>query len=76
MMRNAQWAFLHSSMAMGEPPWTFQPQTRRVMLGAAQLHERLQPYLYALGIRASQDGYPWPMTPLPSGFLRPAGLWP
>jgi hypothetical protein len=60
MMRNAQWASLHSSMAMGEPPWSFQPQTGRVMLGAAQLHQRLQPYLYALGIRASQDGYPWP----------------
>jgi alpha-glucosidase (family GH31 glycosyl hydrolase) len=68
MMRNAQWASLHSSMAMGEPPWTFQPQTGRVMLGAAQLHERLQPYVYALGIRASQDGYPWPMTPLPVAF--------
>jgi alpha-glucosidase (family GH31 glycosyl hydrolase) len=68
MMRNAQWASLHSSMAMGEPPWSFQPQTGRVMLGAAQLHQRLQPYLYALGIRASQDGYPWPMTPLPVAF--------
>jgi len=68
MMRNAQWASLHSSMAMGEPPWSFQPQTGRVMLGAAQLHQRLQPYLYALGIRASQDGYPWPMTPLPIAF--------
>jgi hypothetical protein len=68
MMRNAQWASLHSSMAMGEPPWSFQPQTGRVMLGAAQLHQRLQPYLSALGIRASQDGYPWPMTPLPVAF--------
>jgi alpha-glucosidase (family GH31 glycosyl hydrolase) len=68
MMRNAQWASLHSSMAMGEPPWSFQPQTSRVMLGAAQLHARLQPYLYALGVRASQDGFPWPMTPLPVAF--------
>jgi hypothetical protein len=68
MMRNAQWASLHSSMAMGEPPWSFQPETGGVMLGAAKLHERLQPYLYALGIRASEDGYPWPMTPLPVAF--------
>jgi alpha-glucosidase (family GH31 glycosyl hydrolase) len=68
MMRNAQWASLHSSMAMGEPPWSFQTQTGQVMLGAAKLHQRLQPYLYALGIRASQDGYPWPMTPLPVAF--------
>jgi alpha-glucosidase (family GH31 glycosyl hydrolase) len=75
MMRNAQWASLHSSMAMGEPPWTFQPQTGRVMLSAAHLHERLQPYLYALGIRASQDGYPWPMTPLPVAFPEDAHVY-
>jgi alpha-glucosidase (family GH31 glycosyl hydrolase) len=68
MMRNAQWASLHSSMSMGEPPWSFQERTGRVMLSAAQLHQRLQPYLYALGVRASQDGYPWPMTPLPVAF--------
>ena len=24
MMRNAQWAALHSSMGMGQPPWSFQ----------------------------------------------------
>ncbi|HTV56308.1 MAG TPA: TIM-barrel domain-containing protein [Terriglobia bacterium] len=70
MMRNAQWASLHSSMSMGEPPWSFQPQTARVMLQAAQLHDRLQPYLYAMAVRASQDGYPWPMTPLPVAFPR------
>jgi alpha-glucosidase (family GH31 glycosyl hydrolase) len=68
MMRNAQWASLHSSMSMGEPPWSFHQQTGQVMLQAAQLHDRLQPYLYAMGIRASQDGYPWPMTPLPVAF--------
>jgi Glycosyl hydrolases family 31 len=68
MMRNAQWASLHSSMGMGEPPWSFQPETGRVMLGAAQLHQRLQPYFYAMAVRASQDGYPWPMTPLPVAF--------
>jgi Glycosyl hydrolases family 31 len=68
MMRNAQWAALHSSMAMGEPPWSFQQDTGLVMLGAAQLHERLQPLFYALGVRASEDGYPWPMTPLPVAF--------
>ena len=66
MMRNAQWASLHSSMSMGEPPWTFSPQTAKVMLEAAQLHGRLQPYLYAMAVRSSEDGYPWPMTPLPT----------
>jgi alpha-glucosidase (family GH31 glycosyl hydrolase) len=68
MMRTAQWASLHSSMSMGEPPWTFESHTAQVMLQAAQLHDRLQPYLYAMAARASQDGYPWPMTPLPVAF--------
>jgi alpha-glucosidase (family GH31 glycosyl hydrolase) len=75
MMRNAQWASLHSSMSMGEPPWTFQPHTAQVMLQAAQLHDRLQPYLYAMAVRASQDGYPWPMTPLPVAFPKDPGVY-
>ncbi len=69
MMRNAQWASLHSSMSMGEPPWSFSDKkVGDVMLAAAQLHGRLQPYFYAQGVRFSQDGYPWPMTPLPVAF--------
>ena len=33
MMRNAQWASLHSSMGMGQGPWTFgDPQVEKVML--------------------------------------------
>ncbi len=69
MMRNAQWACLHSSMSMGEPPWSFSDKkVGDVMLAAAQLHGRLQPYFYAQGVRFSQDGYPWPMTPLPIAF--------
>ena len=71
MMRNAQWASVHSSMSMGEPPWAFpNKKVGDVMLAAAQLHGRLQPYLYAQGVRFSQDGYPWPMTPLPVAFPR------
>jgi hypothetical protein len=69
MMRNALWASLHSSMSMGEPPWSFTSrEVGKVMLAAAQLHGRLQPYLYAQGVRFSADGYPWPMTPLPIAF--------
>ena len=68
MMRNAQWAALHSSMGMGEPPWSFGKQTGDVMLAAAKLHDRLQPYLYSQAVRFSQDGYPWTMTPLPIAF--------
>jgi hypothetical protein len=68
MMRNAQWAALHSSMGMGEPPWTFSPQVAKVMLQAAKLHEQIAPYIYSNARRFVQDGYPWTMTPLPIAF--------
>jgi alpha-glucosidase (family GH31 glycosyl hydrolase) len=67
--RNAQWAALHSSMSMGEPPWSFQnAQVGQIMLAAAQLHDRLQPYLYSFALRATEDGFPWTMTPLPIAY--------
>jgi alpha-glucosidase (family GH31 glycosyl hydrolase) len=67
--RNAQWAALHSSMSMGEPPWSFQnPEVGKIMLAAARLHDRLQPYLYSFALRATRDGFPWTMTPLPIAY--------
>jgi alpha-glucosidase (family GH31 glycosyl hydrolase) len=69
--RNAQWAALHSSMSMGEPPWSFQnAQVGQIMLAAAQLHDRLQPYLYSFALRATEDGFPWTMSPLPIAYPR------
>ncbi|MEO6922382.1 MAG: TIM-barrel domain-containing protein, partial [Bryocella sp.] len=68
MQRNAQWASLHSSMGMGEPPWTFSPETAAIMLKAAKLHERIAPYIYLNARRFAVDGYPWTMTPLPIAF--------
>jgi len=68
MMRNAQWASLHSSMGMGEPPWTFSPQVAKVMLQAARLHAQIAPYIYSNAQRFAHDGYPWTMTPLPIAF--------
>jgi hypothetical protein len=68
MMRNAQWAALHSSMGMGEPPWTFKPQVAKVMLQSAKFHARIAPYLFANARRFATDGYPWTMTPLPIAF--------
>jgi alpha-glucosidase (family GH31 glycosyl hydrolase) len=69
MMRNAQWASLHPSMGMGEPPWNFEnKQVGEVMLKSAQLHDRLQPYIYSQAVRFAQDGYPWTMTPLAVAF--------
>jgi alpha-glucosidase (family GH31 glycosyl hydrolase) len=68
MQRNAMWAALHSSMGMGEPPWSFSPATAGIMLKAAKLHERIAPYLFSNARRFFQDGYPWTMTPLPIAF--------
>ena len=68
MMRNAQWAAMHSSMGMGEPPWSFKPEIASVMLKSAKLHARIAPYLYSNARRAFADGYPWTMTPLPIAF--------
>ncbi|HEX4028867.1 MAG TPA: TIM-barrel domain-containing protein [Terracidiphilus sp.] len=76
MMRNAQWAALHSSMSMGQPPWSFQdPQVGAVMLKAAQTHERLRPYIYSQAVRFIHDGYPWTMTPLPIAFPSDAQVY-
>ncbi|MBS1813290.1 MAG: hypothetical protein JSS87_00270 [Acidobacteria bacterium] len=75
MMRNAQWASLHSSMGMGEPPWTFNQQVADVMLKAAKFHQRIAPYLYSNARRAYADGYPWTMTPLPIAFPHDAAAY-
>jgi alpha-glucosidase (family GH31 glycosyl hydrolase) len=69
MMRNAMWAAVHSSMGMGQPPWSFHDdRVAGVMLSAAKLHERLHPYLYSQAVRWFHDGFPWPMTPLPVAY--------
>ncbi len=75
MMRNAQWAALHSSMGMGEPPWTFTPQTAQIILQAAQFHAQIAPYIYSNALRFAQDGYPWTMTPLPIAFPDDAAVY-
>jgi alpha-glucosidase (family GH31 glycosyl hydrolase) len=75
MMRNAQWAALHSSMGMGEPPWTFKPEVAKVMLQSAKLHARIAPYLFSNARRFAQDGYPWTMTPLPIAFPADAAVY-
>jgi hypothetical protein len=68
MMRNAQWAALHSSMGMGEPPWTFSSKVAGVMLASARLHARFAPYIFSNARKFAEDGYPWTMTPLPIAF--------
>jgi alpha-glucosidase (family GH31 glycosyl hydrolase) len=69
MMRNAQWASVHPSMSMGQGPWTFgDKKVEEVMLAAARLHDRLQPYFHSFAIRWTIDGYPWTMAPMPVAF--------
>ncbi|MGJ5819724.1 TIM-barrel domain-containing protein [Paludibaculum fermentans] len=69
MKRNAMWAALHPSMSMGQGPWTFgDPEVEAVLLQAAKLHDRLQPYFYSQAVRFFLDGYPWSFTPLPVAF--------
>jgi len=66
MMRVAQFDSVHPSMAMGMGPWNFgSKQVEAVMLGAAQLHARLHPYIYSAAIDAYETGFPWTMAPLP-----------
>jgi alpha-glucosidase (family GH31 glycosyl hydrolase) len=63
-------------MSMGQGPWTFgDPKLERVMLSAAQLHSRLQPYIYSQAIRFYLDGYPWTMAPLPVAFPDEPGAY-
>jgi alpha-glucosidase (family GH31 glycosyl hydrolase) len=74
--RNAQWAALHSSMSVGEPPWNFSdPKVGATMLAATKLHERLRPYIYSQALRFVDDGYPWPMAPLPIAYPGDAALY-
>lgn len=76
MMRNAQWAALHPAMSMGQPPWSFRnPQVGEVMRKAAQIHERLHPYLYSQAVRFVHDGYPWTMTPLSVAYPEDPGVY-
>ena len=76
MMRNAQWAALHPSMSMGQGPWTFgDKRLEEVILAAAQLHDRLQPYLYSQAVRFYLDGYPWTMAPLPVAYPDDPGAY-
>ncbi|MDE1178478.1 MAG: glycoside hydrolase family 31 protein [Edaphobacter sp.] len=75
MQRNAMWAAMHSSMGMGEPPWSFSASTAAVMLKAAKLHERIAPYLFSNARRFFNDGYPWTMTPLPIAFPDDASVY-
>ncbi len=76
MMRVAQFDSVHPAMAMGMGPWNFgSQQVEEVMLGAAQLHARLHPYIYSAAIDAYETGFPWTMAPLPLAFPNDAQVY-
>jgi alpha-D-xyloside xylohydrolase len=69
LMRNARYASVHPSMAVGYGPWNVKDeQVGRVMLESAQLHARLHPYIYSAAVTTHQTGFPHTMTPLPLAF--------
>lgn len=69
LMRNVQFASVTPSMAMGYGPWNAKDgQVEQVALGAAKLHDRLQPYIHSAAVDAYRTGYPHTMTPLPIAF--------
>lgn len=64
-MRNAQYASVHPSMAVGFGPWNFNdPEVERVTRSAARLHARLHPTIYSAAVDAFEDGFPHTFTPL------------
>jgi hypothetical protein len=69
MMRFSMWASVQPTMAMGKGPWHFRDdQVDSVILKAAKLHDRLQPYMYSQATRFYREGFPWTMAPLPVVF--------
>ncbi len=66
MMRVAQYDSVNPSMAVGMGPWNFgSRKVEQVMLAAAQLHARLQPYIFSAALDAFETGFPWSLAPLP-----------
>ena len=69
MMRAAQFDSVCPSMAVGMGPWNVgSAQVEKVMLAAAQLHDRILPYIYSAAVDAYETGFPWTMAPLPLVF--------
>ncbi len=69
MMRYAQYASVHPSMAFGYGPWSLNRlDVIEVTRNAANLHNRLHPYIYSYAIEAYNTGFPYTFTPLPLAY--------
>jgi hypothetical protein len=76
LMRNARYAALHPSMAMGYGPWNVaDPEVGRVVLDAAKLHARLHPYIYSAAVDTHRTGFPFTMTPLTLAYPQDAQVY-
>ncbi len=69
LMRSAQYAAVNPAMSFGYGPWNLKDeQVLAVCRSAAQLHERLHPYIYSAVVKTHLTGFPYSMTPLPLAF--------
>ncbi len=75
LMRYAEYAAVNPSMSFGYGPWNFGEETNQICLQAAQLHDRLTPYIYSNAIMAYETGFPYPMTPLPLVYPDDPGVY-
>lgn len=75
MVRYAQYAAFNPSMAFGYGPWNYDEEVNQLCLKAANLHDRLHPYIYSNAIRAYHTGYPYTMTPLPLAYPKDKNVY-
>lgn len=69
LMREAQYDAVNPSLSFGYGPWHLEnKQVLAVCLQAAQLHDRLHPYIYSAAITTYKTGFPYTMTPLPLAY--------
>lgn len=68
LMRYAEYAALNPSMSFGYGPWNFDEEVTDITRDAAELHDRLQPFIYSNAIKAYKTGFPYTLTPLPLAY--------
>ena len=68
LMRYAIYAAVNPSMSFGYGPWNFDTEANQVCLNAANLHDRLKPYIYSNAVKAYETGFPYSMIPLPLAY--------
>jgi alpha-glucosidase (family GH31 glycosyl hydrolase) len=76
LMRYAQYASVHPSMAFGYGPWSLgRKDVVEITKDAAMLHRRLHPYIYSYALETAESGFPYTMTPLPLAYPNDPGVY-